>query len=79
MLLIISLGPSIVGSNSTFALLVAKATTALSTPFLLSRVLSIRRTQEEHVIPSIYRLNRKGIKIIYDYIVGVDYDGRLLH
>ena len=54
MILIISLGPSMFGSNSTLALLVAKATTAFATPFFPSRVFSIKRTQEVHVIPSIY-------------------------
>ena len=53
-ILMTSLGPRMLGSYSTWALLVERATTALVTPATPIRVRSILCTHEEHVIPSTY-------------------------
>jgi len=50
-ILMISLGPILFGSNSTCALPVAKATEADLMPLLLTRVRSIRLTHEEQDMP----------------------------
>ena len=46
-----SRGPRVDGSNSTWARFVVKATMAFSTPSVDRSVLSMRCTHEEHVIP----------------------------
>ena len=57
--LIMSLGPVTSGSNSKCPLLVAKATEAINKPGFFIRVDSIRFTQEEHVIPLIWKKKMK--------------------
>ena len=53
MMLMMSLGPIVFGSNSTMALPVVRATVALITPLVVIRVCSMRLTHDEHVIPDI--------------------------
>jgi len=51
MILMMSLGPILFGSNSTRALPVARATEADLMPLLLTNVCSMRLTQDEQLIP----------------------------
>ena len=51
MMLMMSLGPILFGSNSTTALPVARTTVALLMALLLANVRSMRLTQDEQVIP----------------------------
>jgi len=51
MMLMMSLGPILFGSNSTTALLVARATVADLMALLLANVRSMRFTQDAQVIP----------------------------
>ena len=69
----ISLGPRTLGSNSTSALLVAKATAALFTPFTARTLRSMLCTQEEHVMPSTCK-DKDMASFSSNLSVGIDTD-----
>lgn len=61
MILMISLGPILFGSNSTSALPVARATEADLIPPVVINVRSMRLTQDEQLIPDTYMIKHSII------------------
>lgn len=75
MMLMMSLGPILFGSNSTSALPVARATDAVLIPLVATSVRSMRLTQDEQLIPDTYMIKHSNITHIiftipslYDFI-----------